>query len=306
MSELHKDPDIWAGLNKPHITIEEADAIIFGIPYDKGVSFRAGASDAPDELRKITYTIDPTTERFESIEDVKILDLGNFYGDNIPEIYNKLDKVIERCIKANKFFTIIGGDHSTTIPVLQCIDKYIDKPLGIIHLDSHFDLCDEMAGDRYSHGCTQRRALELKHTMGLESIYFVGIRSIELQEHRFIKNKKLNLLSAREISEIGIKETCQKVLEKMSNFDHVYITVDIDCLDPAYAPGTGTPQFGGLTSRELLTMLHAFFQLPIIGMDIVEVAPRLDSSLITLFAARKIVTECWGHYFRKIKTLNST
>lgn len=297
MNELYKDPNIWAGLNKPNITIEEADAIIFGIPYDKGVSFRSGASTAPDELRKITYTIDPTTERLESIENMKILDLGNFYGDNIPEIYNKLDEVIERCIKAKKLFTMIGGDHSTTIPVLQCIDKYIDKPLGIIHLDSHFDLCDEMGGDRYSHGCTQRRALELKNTMGFESIYFVGIRSIELQEHRFIKDKNLYLLSAREISEIGIKEACKKVVEKMSEFNHVYITVDIDCLDPAYAPGTGTPQFGGLTSRELLTMLHAFFQLPIIGMDIVEVAPNLDSSSITLFAARKIVTECLGHYF---------
>lgn len=301
MDILYKDPNIWAGLNKPDITIEEADAIIFGIPYDRGVSFRAGASKAPDELRKITYTIDPTTERFESFEEMRILDLGNFHGDSIPEIAEKIEESIRKCINSNKLFTMIGGDHSTTIPVLQCIDKHIDGTLGIIHLDSHFDLCDEMGGDIYSHGCTQRRATELSHTNGLDSIYFVGLRSIELQEHKFIKDKDLNLLSAMEISELGIKETCSRILSKMSEFDHIYITVDIDCLDPAYAPGTGTPQFGGLTSRELLTMLYEFFKLPIIGMDIVEVAPSLDPSSIALFAARKIVTECWGHYMRKTK-----
>lgn len=299
MENLHKDTKIWAGLNKPEIKIEEADAIIFGIPYDKGVSFRSGASLAPDELRKITYTIDPTTERFESFEDMKILDQGNFSGENIPEIAEKIEDNIKKCIKNKKLFTMIGGDHSTTIPVLQCIDKAIDGNLGIIHFDSHFDLCHEMDGDIYSHGCTQRRALELEHVKDLESIFFLGLRSIELQEHKFIQGKKMNILSAREIREIGVKETCKKVLEKMSAFDNIYITIDIDGLDPAYAPGTGTPQFGGLDSRELLDMLYEFFKLPVIGFDIVEVAPPLETSSIALFAARKIITECWGHYWRK-------
>lgn len=298
MENLCRDEKIWAGLNKPNITIEEADAVIFGIPYDEGVSFRSGAKLAPDELRKITYTIDPTTERFESFEDMKILDLGNFTGESIPEISKKMQNSISQCIRNKKLFAMIGGDHSTTIPVLQCVDKTIDGSLGIIHLDSHFDLCDEMGGDIYSHGCTQRRAIELEHVEGLESIFFLGLRSIELQEHAFIKDKQMNIISAREIREIGVKETCKKVFDKMSAYDNIYITVDIDCLDPAYAPGTGTPQFGGINSRELLDMLYEFFLLPVIGFDIVEVAPPLETSSIALFAARKIVTECWGHYWR--------
>lgn len=299
MESIYKDKKIWAGLNKPGIKIEESDAVIFGIPYDKGVSFRSGAKLAPDELRKITYTIDPTTERFESLEDMKILDLGNFTGENIPKIASKIEMSISQCIKNKKLFTMIGGDHSTTIPVLQCVDKAVEGTLGIIHLDSHFDLCDDMGGDIYSHGCTQRRAMELEHVEGLESIFFLGLRSIELQEHKFIQEKKMNIISAREIREIGTIETCKRVLDKMSAFDNIYITVDIDCLDPAYAPGTGTPQFGGLNSRELLDMLYEFFKLPVIGFDIVEVAPPLESSSIALFAARKIVTECWGHHWRK-------
>lgn len=299
MESIYKDKKIWAGLNKPGIKIEESDAVIFGIPYDKGVSFRSGAKLAPDELRKITYTIDPTTERFESLEDMKILDLGNFTGENIPKIAAKMEMSISQCIKNKKLFTMIGGDHSTTIPVIQCVDKAVEGTLGIIHLDSHFDLCDDMGGDIYSHGCTQRRAMELEHVEGLESIFFLGLRSIELQEHKFIQGKKMNIISAREIREIGTIETCKRVLDKMSAFDNIYITVDIDCLDPAYAPGTGTPQFGGLNSRELLDMLYEFFKLPVIGFDIVEVAPPLESSSIALFAARKIVTECWGHHWRK-------
>ena len=301
MENLHMDSKIWARLNTPGISIKDSDAVIFGIPYDKGVSFRAGAAKAPDELRKTTYTIDPTTERFENFENKKILDLGNFSGESIPEIARKIEQPIAECVKNKKFFIMIGGDHSTTIPVLQCIDRTIDGSLGIIHFDSHFDLCDKMDGDKYSHGCTQRRAIELEHVESLTSIYFLGLRSIELQEHRFIQGKEMNILSAREIREIGVKGTCKKVLETMKAFDNIYITVDIDGLDPAYAPGTGTPQFGGLCSRELLDMLYEFFNLNIIGMDIVEVAPSLDPSSITLFAARKIVTECWGHYWRKLK-----
>jgi len=85
----------------------------------------------------------------------------------------------------------------------------------------------------------------------------------------------------------------------MAPFSHVYVTIDIDCLDPAYAAGTGTPQFGGLHSRDLLTLLRGIFELPVIGFDIVEIAPKLDPSLAALFAGRKIITECWGHQYRK-------
>lgn len=301
LDNLHKDSKIWAGLNRPYIDIKEADAVIFGIPYDKGVSFRAGACLAPDELRKITYTIDPTTERFESIKGMKILDLGNFSAKDIPGIAGKIEENIYKCIANKRFFTMIGGDHSTTIPVLQCVNNHIDGSLGIIHFDSHFDLCDEMDGDIFSHGCTERRALEMTNVEGLESIYFVGLRSIESQEYDFIQGKKLNVLSAREIREIGVRESCERILEKMKRFDNIYLTIDIDGLDPAYAPGTGTPQFGGLNSRELLDMLYEFFKLPIVGMDIVEVAPPLDPSSITLFAARKLVTEAWGHIWRNRK-----
>ena len=299
VNELIKDPGIWAGQNKPGLALEEADIVVFSIPYDGGVSFRAGAKDGPKELRKITYTIAPTTETFESFEGINVVDLGDVAGESRDELFASAEKITYDAVKAEKFFVMIGGDHSVTIPVHRGIDSALDEPFGIIHIDAHFDLCQEMNGDILSHGSTERRALELENITGVESLFFLGIRSVETQELEFIRKNSINCLSSKDMAEIGVEAVLTKVKDRFKGYKNIYITLDIDCLDPAYAPGTGTPQFGGLTPRDLLTLMRGLFDLPIIGMDIVEIAPRLDNSLVAVFAARKIVTECWGHHLRK-------
>jgi agmatinase len=299
VKELMNDPGIWAGQNKPGASIEEADIVVFSIPYDGGVSFRAGAKDAPQALREITYTISPTTETFESFDGINVVDLGDIPGENRDELFLNAETTTCDIVKAGKFFVMVGGDHSVTIPVQRGVDKALDEPLGIIHIDAHFDLCDKLNGDLLSHGATERRALELENISGVESIFFIGIRSVEMEELEFIRKNGVNCLSSKDIGEIGIEAAISKVKEHFKGYENIYLTVDIDCLDPAFAPGTGTPQFGGLTSRELLTLLRGLFDLPIIGMDVVEVAPKLDDSLVAVFAARKIITECWGHHLRK-------
>ena len=297
--EMIQGNTIWAGLNKPEIDIEESDVIVFGIPYDGSVSFRSGAKDAPRVLREITYTIAPTTEYFESIKDFKVKDIGDVEGENRDEIFRKTEEIVKSLVSKDKFFTMIGGDHSTTIPVMKGIDQGVDENFGIIHIDAHFDLCDDMDGDKLSHGSTQRRSLELDHVEDIDSLFFIGIRSIEEDEYEFKQSNNINVISASEYSRLGTNEVIKRVKKKMEKFNKIYITLDIDCLDPAYAAGTGTPQFGGLTSRELLDLLKGLFDLPIIGFDVVEVAPNLDPALTSLFAARKIITECWGHQLRK-------
>ena len=133
-----------------------------------------------------------------------------------------------------------------------------------------------------------------------DNLYFLGIRSIESDELEFYQNNKLNVLSAADVAHQGVPAALERMVSHMKRFSKVYITLDIDCLDPAYAAGTGTPQFGGLTARQLLDLLKGLFDgLNIIGMDVVEVAPRLDPSLAALFAARKIITECWAHHYFK-------
>lgn len=299
--DMIKEKDIWAGLNHPGIEKEEADIVVLGVPFDGGVSFRSGAKDAPRELRGITYTIPPTTEHFESLKGLKIHDIGDIEGESREEIFNEAEKIVAELVKSNVFFTMIGGDHSTTIPMLKGVDNALDEPFGIIHIDAHFDLCDSLNNDKLSHGSTERRALELENVPDSESIFFIGIRSIEEDELEFMNKNKINVINSHEFNKLGVESVLRKVKEKMERFNKIYLTIDIDCLDPAYAAGTGTPQFGGLNSRDLLDLLQGLFDLPIIGFDVVEVAPGLDPALTSLFAARKIVTECWGHHYRKIK-----
>jgi len=299
--DMINDKNIWAGLNRPGIAMEEADIVVFGIPYDGGVSFRSGAKEAPRAIREITYTIPPTTEHWEDLSELRILDLGDISGENRDSLFQKVEETVYTSVKAGKLFTMIGGDHSTTIPVLRGVDRAMDKPFGIIHIDAHFDLCHEMGGDLLSHGSVERRSLELKNVPDTESIFFVGIRSVESEELAFINSHKMNIFKAMDVRNNGVAETVRRVKEAMSRFEAIYVTIDIDSLDPAYAPGTGTPQFGGLHSRELLDLLYGVFDLPIIGFDVVEVSPSLDNSSVAVFAARKILTECWGHYLRKNK-----
>ena len=301
-----QEREIWAGLNRPGIALQDSDVVVFGIPYDGGVSFRAGSKDGPRALREITYTIAPTTERFEVFGDLKILDLGDVEGQDRQEIFEKSEAIAYEAVKAGKLLTMIGGDHSTSIPVLRGIDKALEEPFGIIHIDSHFDLCDDMGGDKLSHGSTERRALELRNILGTESIFFVGIRSMEMEEYDFVHSNPMNILGAMDIRKDGIEKALNRIYDKMKEFKKIYITIDIDALDPAYAPGTGTPQFGGLDSREMLDLLYGLFKLPVMGFDVVEVAPILDDSKIAVFAARKIITECWGHHHRKNKEFNGS
>ena len=299
--KMIESTEIWGGLNRPDLKTSEADIAVFGIPWDGSVSFRAGAKEAPGALRSITYTVAPTTERFESLEALKVKDLGDFSGPDRDEVFQRVEDTVASLVKENKLFTMIGGDHSVTIPVLKGIDKAIDKPFGIIHIDAHFDLCDALSGDTLSHGCTERRALELNNIAGPENLFFIGIRSIEPQELDFIQNSPIPVpvVSARDYSRMGTQAVIEKAKASLAHLDAVYITVDIDALDPAYAPGTGTPQLGGLTARELLDLLEGLFELPVIGFDVVEVAPGLDPAWTSVFAARKIITECWGHALRK-------
>jgi len=299
-----KSNGAWCGLNRPDIKEEEADVVIFGIPYDKGVSYRAGASEGPAVLRENTFESTPYTERFESIEELKVFDGGDFKSENRDDLFKEVEGFVSGLVEKNVFFTMVGGDHSVTIPVQAGIDRALNSQFGIIHIDAHFDLCDTLHDDKYSHGSTERRALELKNIGGTENLYFVGIRSIEPDEYNFKKENKIQVASAFDCHERGIEAIGKEVVAAMKSFDKIYVTIDIDCLDPAFAAGTGTPQFGGLYARQLLTFLRMIFEgLNVIGMDVVEVAPPLDAALTSMFAARKIITECWGYRAKKIGKL---
>ena len=294
----------WCGLNHPQLKEEDADVVIFGIPYDGGVSYRGGASEAPEYLRKNTLCSTPCTERLDYFEDLKVVDGGDFTGEDREEFFKEVQDYVAELVRKEIKFTMVGGDHSVTIPVERGINDAVNEQFGIIHIDAHMDLCEALEGDPLSHGSTERRALELKNVGSLENLYFIGIRSIEPDEFQFHKENNIQVKTAYDCYKEGIEKVADECIDKMKKFSKVYITFDIDALDPGYAAGTGTPQFGGLTSRMALTLLEKLFtQLNIIGFDVVEIAPSLDPSLSSMYAGRKLLTEAWGYWADQIGKL---
>ncbi|WP_028307876.1 agmatinase [Desulfitibacter alkalitolerans] len=291
---------LWGGLNKPNLKPQEADVTIIGLPFDEASSYRKGSALAPQRLRDISYHIPPSTEDGQPISGLSLVDIGDWSPLGLGQ-ENYFMQVEEKAagLFGNTFPIFIGGDHSVTIPILRAVNKVYSEPVGIVHLDAHLDLCSILEGNSLSHGCTLRRGLELD-SFSLENTYFIGIRSFETQELDFIKDKKINIYNSRQIFEKGAIGIAKHVSEKLSALQKVYLTIDIDVLDPAFAPGTGTPKSGGISSRELLEMLRVLSELPLIGMDIVELSPPLDCSDITAFAAQRTITEILGHLAKKL------
>lgn len=291
------DPQSWCGLNRPDRKETEVDAVLFGIPFDGGVSYRGGAAEAPEILRANTKHSTPSTERLYYYDKFDILDAGDFVNEDRDALFAEIQEYVRELVKNNVRFTMVGGDHSVTIPVERGIDDALDEEFGIIHIDAHMDLCDALEGDYLSHGNTERRALELKNIKSLENLFFIGIRSIEPDEFEFHKKNKIQVKTAYDCYHEGIEAVAGCCIERMRKFKKIYITFDIDALDPGFAAGTGTPQFGGLTPRMALTLLEKLFtNLPIIGFDVVEIAPALDPSLAAMFAGRKLLQEVWGYW----------
>ncbi len=299
MSEYAGEPGIWNGLNNPALSHEEADIMVLGIPFDGAASYRKGAAEGPDRIRSISGHIEPTTENGRRMNSIKVLDLGNIEqaGLSQADYFSKIEEKAAEMFKAG-FPTFIGGDHSVSIPLLNAAAGIWGTSLGVIHLDAHLDLCNELGGNRLSHGSTHRRVLE-KYNLPIDQTWFVGIRSFEQQELDFIENKNPNMITAAEMARAGIENSADRVIAGLKECKAVYLTLDIDFLDPAFAPGTGTPKPGGFSTRDLLLLLEKFSALPLIGMDVVEVAPPLDQSDITSFAAQRAITELWGRLFLK-------
>jgi agmatinase len=295
--ELTKKPGLWCGLNKPDMKEEDADVVVFGIPFDGGVSFRGGAAEAPRLLRESTFSSTPCTEKLEFYDKLNLVDGGDFIGPDREVFFNEIKEYVTKLVKKGKKFTMIGGDHSVTIPVEWGIDDALDEDFGIIHIDAHMDLCYALEGDYLSHGNTERRALEMKNVSSLENIYFIGIRSIEPDEFEFKRENNIQVKTSYDCYKEGIEKVADDCISKMKKYNKVYVTFDIDALDPGYAAGTGTPQFGGLTPRMVLTLIEKLFtELNVIGFDVVEIAPKLDPSLAAMFAGRKLLTQVWGYW----------
>ncbi|WDF05098.1 agmatinase [Shouchella hunanensis] len=266
-------------------TYEEADAVIYGMPMDWTVSFRPGSRFGPVRIRESSLGLEEYSPYADKhLEEVAYFDAGDIplpFG-NAAKSLDMVEEYVEGLLNDGKFPLGLGGEHLLSWPIFKAMyRKYPD--LAIIHIDAHADLREEYEGEVLSHSTPIRKACEL---IGPENVYSFGIRSGMREEFAYAKESGMNLFK------FDVVEPLKRVLPKLKG-RHVYVTIDIDVLDPAYAPGTGTAEAGGITSKELLeAQIHlAKADLSIVGADLVEVAPAYDPTEQTTIAASKFVRE---------------
>ena len=300
MTKLVEHRALWSGLlhDKP----EEATTGILGIPFDNAVSWRNGTRHAPARMRSITPHLAFFTE-----EGVQIDPCIADYGDVEPDLdwaryFKSVETKASELMNQHKLAFFIGGDHSVGIPLFQAFSDTKKGKIGYIQFDSHPDLIDEFEGHKWSHACTARRNVE-DTRLEPAHLAFVGLRSFLTEEVTYFEeHPEVGRFTARHVYKHGIESVAAELIEQMKDVDAVYFSLDIDGLDPAYAPGTGTAEAGGLSTRQCLELLHLLFEaLPIQAMDIVEVSPPLDQSDITSLAALKIIYEVMGLMQEKSK-----
>jgi len=259
---------------------EGAAFVLFGIPMDFTVSFRPGSRMAPQHIRQVSFGLEEYDWDLEkSLDEVKFYDLGDValtFG-RIEESFANIRQVTKKVLNDGKIPLIIGGEHLVTYPIiLEFAEKYSD--LTVIHFDAHADLRDGYLGEKLSHATVMRRVSEI---IGPQNLYHIGIRSGTHEEKEFITTKS-NYLGQ------NVSAGVEKALEKIGQRP-VFISLDIDVVDPAFAPGTGTPEPGGATSSEIMEAIVKLSSLNIVGMDLVEVLPVYDQSERTSLLAAKIL-----------------
>ena len=278
---------LWADLYRADFKPADSDFTVIGVPYDGAACARKGAALGPERLRFWSTHLTHFSEDRTRLENIRICDLGDI---PIADQARDFESVRQKVATLPNVPIVLGGDHSISIPIFQAQrQRYKDQRLGVLWVDAHPDLCDVFTGSKLSHACVLRRALEFG--IQPQDVCMVGLRSWEDQEIDLIENGGLNVYTAALVAERGMKSVATSLYSKLSACDAVHISLDIDCLDPAFAPGTGIPEAGGLTSREVITLIKAMQGLPLVGLDVVEVSPPIDPSEATVFAALKIIME---------------
>ncbi|MFZ0368366.1 MAG: agmatinase [Halobacillus sp.] len=264
---------------------QEADAVIYGMPMDWTVSFRPGSRFGPSRIREASIGLEEYSPYLDRhLEEIKYHDAGDLllpFGNpqkSIDIIEGYMDELLEK----GKIPFGLGGEHLVTWPVLKAMYRKYPE-LAVLHIDAHADLREEYEGETLSHSTPVRKACEL---IGAENVYSFGIRSGMREEFQYAEE------SGMFMARYEVLEPLKKVLPKLSGRP-VYVTIDIDVLDPAYAPGTGTAEAGGISSKELLASIHeiAGSDLNVVGADLVEVAPAYDPTEKTPIAASKFLRE---------------
>jgi agmatinase len=293
--EIPRFAEIKTFMRLPYIkTVEDIDFAIVGVPFDTASSYRTGSRFGPSAVREISSLIKP----YNLPHDINVSEYlsGIDYGDipvvpgYIDESYKRIEAGLDPIVEAGAIPICIGGDHSITLGELRSISK-IHGPVALVQFDSHFDTVDSYFGNKYNHGTVFKRALE-EGLIDVERSIQVGMRGTfySIADLKDSIDLGFKVITTYEMREMGLKEVAKQINERVGT-GKAFLSFDIDFVDPAHAPGTGTIEVGGFTSFESLEILRELKNIDFVGYDLVEIIPAFDPSQITASLGSNIIFE---------------
>ncbi|WP_410639963.1 agmatinase [Amycolatopsis sp. lyj-346] len=271
--------------------VERADVAVVGVPFDSGVSYRPGARFGPAAVREASRLLRPYHPELDvsPFAEKQVVDAGDIAVNpfNIGEAIETLQQEAEALQANGMRLVTVGGDHTIALPLLRAAAKK-HGPVALLHFDAHLDTWDTYFGEPYTHGTPFRRASE-EGILDTSALSHVGTRGPLYGKRDLEEDRRLGfgIVTSGDVMRRGVAETVDALRQRIGDRP-LYVSVDIDVLDPAHAPGTGTPEAGGLTSRELLEILRGLRDLNLVGADVVELAPAYDHAEITAIAASHV------------------
>ena len=285
-----------------HATYQGADVVIIGAPYDAGTSYRAGARFGPKMIRTTDYLPHDSSRphlalRVDPLQDLRVVDAGDIEmaGVEGQSALNALERAVQAASEAGAIPLILGGDHTITWPDVTGVARAKGwGRVSVIHFDAHADTGDVQFGSLIGHGLPMRRLIESGACRG-DRFLQIGLRGYwpEPPTLQWMAEQGMRSFEMHEVVTRGLDAVLDEAFRiAVDDSDGVFVSVDLDVVDPGMAPGTGTPEPGGITGRQLLDAVRRIaIELPVVGIDVVEVAPAYDSAEITSFLANRVALE---------------
>ncbi len=258
--------------------LEEASYAILGAPLDATASHRSGSRFAPDAIRRASLNLESYSLRSGlDAEDVAIADIGNIFGLESVGDLNKIEEALRLLLGAGKIPVMMGGEHTVSLASLRALE-----PDLVVSFDAHMDLRDTLFGEKMTHGTFMRRAMEELDF----DLVLVGIRAVSREELEFARSEsRVNVVSSRDLSRGDPEAWTRALMDWMTVASTVYVTIDMDVVDPASAPAVGNPSPEGISVSMLLDLIQACMGAKVGGLDLTEVSPHYDSGLTATQAA---------------------
>ena len=261
---------------------KSARYVIFGVPFDGTSSYRSGSRFAPDAMRKASENFETYNSYFDvDFEDLQIHDAGNI------EHYSSVDLMLEEIafdvkpiVDDGKIPIMMGGEHSLTFPCVKACAENAGDDFGVLVMDAHFDLREEYGGIKNNHACVSRHIIDEV----TDNYVSIGVRSGPKEEWVFAKDNNIKHFTSDDVREIGIKGVIAEALEYL-DCSQIYLSLDMDALDPSFAPGLGTPEPFGLTDVDVREVIRTFAPMTI-GFDVMEIAPEYDNGISALLGTK--------------------